>query len=300
MYNLPILLNCIYLIICILFSTAVEKVKSQFTKNLTFQEDYLEENFESFYTHLTEKANKIASEPLGFLSDKEAQQSKSPFSSFFDSNIVDDLFYSVSKSEIKELVYNLKIILSKFDIFMPAFSDHKDEGSINFNKKNLKPEKQASESDKNTYRPVTFSDFPEPIPGNHTDSVICKACLWSFTKFHQFLHKKYGLTLLNEVLALLCASTVEYSVCRKAIYLYSPQVYDSILEHYLDAEFICTKTHLCKVAHYIELNVDDYAKKVLEDKPQNKPAIPNEKAPKLKFLHVTDIHTDLLYKEVKF
>ncbi len=187
-------------------------------------------------------------------------------------------------------------------VLSDPFSINAIKKSSNFNL-NLKDEKLEEFEEKKIIKQKLFSN--EVIKNqilknssNHTDGIICKACLWTFTKFHKFLHKKYGLTLLNEVLGLLCSVAVEYRVCRNAIYLYSPEIYDSLLEHYLDAEFICTKTRLCKVSHYIELDPDDYARTLLKDKPETAILIPNEKAKKLKFLHVTDIHTDLLYKEV--
>jgi hypothetical protein len=133
---------------------------------------------------------------------------------------------------------------------------------------------------------------------NHTDSFICKTCLYTFTKFHNFLDKKYGLRVLNEFMALLCSVVVDHSVCKKIINLYAPIVIDSFVEHYLDAEYICSNKLICKFQHYQELEADDYAKKVLADKPDYiKPEL-DESTPTFKILHVTDIHTDLLYEEV--
>jgi hypothetical protein len=132
---------------------------------------------------------------------------------------------------------------------------------------------------------------------NHTDGIICRACHKTLNLFHQFLEKKYGLFILNDMLALLCSITLDHSVCLKAINLYAPTVLDSLVEHYLDAEYICTKAMLCEYAHYYELNADDYAKELLKDKP-SKPAILQDSGNFLKILHVTDIHTDLNYTEV--
>ena len=133
---------------------------------------------------------------------------------------------------------------------------------------------------------------------NHTDSLICKTCLWTFTKFHNLLDKKYGIRILDELLAILCSVATDYQVCRKAIYLYSPVVLDSILEHYLDAEYLCSYKFICKFSHYVELNPDEYARDLLKDKPKNNVPKINPNASTLKFLHVTDIHTDLEYSQV--
>ena len=134
---------------------------------------------------------------------------------------------------------------------------------------------------------------------NHTDSMICKACLYTFTKFHNILDKKYGLTLLNEFLSLMCSTILDFSICKKAVDLYSPTVVDALTEHYLDAEFLCTKSYMCKYSHFQELNADDYARELLKDKPNVTKGfniITGNST--FKVLHVTDIHTDMLYNEV--
>jgi hypothetical protein len=137
----------------------------------------------------------------------------------------------------------------------------------------------------------------------HHDTLICKSCLWTLTKFHNLLEKKYGLTLFNFFLSLLCSIGLDYKICKAAIDLYSPTVIDALIEHYLNAEYICTKTYMCRNAHFIELEGEDYARKLLKDKPDNifdyeTKFIKNSNGKILKFLHVTDIHTDVLYKEV--
>ncbi len=135
-------------------------------------------------------------------------------------------------------------------------------------------------------------------PSNHTDSFVCKACLYTFNKFHQLMDKKYGLRLFEELLANICSIGLDYNVCKSAIDLYAPVVVDSLIEHYIDAEYICTNRLICKFDHYVELNPEDYARRLLEDKPANKLPEIDKLAPTLKVLHVTDIHTDLKYEEV--
>jgi hypothetical protein len=145
---------------------------------------------------------------------------------------------------------------------------------------------------------VVKSQMEVPNYKNHTDSFICKTCLWTFSKYHNLLEKKYGLTLFNEFLSLVCAIGLDYKICKDAIFLYSPTVVDSLIEHYLDAEYICTKTKICKFSHYNELDPDKYAKELLKDKPAKKFEKADDSNTTLKVLHVTDIHTDLLYDEV--
>jgi hypothetical protein len=158
--------------------------------------------------------------------------------------------------------------------------------------------KEMNEEVNNVVNFINYHNITN-TPGNHTDSLICKTCLYTFNKFHQLLDKKYGLRLFEELIARICSIGLEYEVCKKAIGLYAPVVIDSLIEHYLDAEYICTYRFICQFDHYVKLNPDDYARRLLQDKPTN--IIPDVDllAPILKVLHVTDIHTDLKYEEVK-
>jgi Fe-S cluster biosynthesis and repair protein YggX len=133
---------------------------------------------------------------------------------------------------------------------------------------------------------------------DHNDTFICKTCLWTFTKFHNLLEKKYGLFIINELLSVFCSTFLNYKVCKDAIDLYAPTVIDSLIEHYLDAEVICSITKICKNSHFITLNADDYAKELLKDKPTKVNEILPLEGNTIKILHVTDIHTDTLYFEV--
>jgi hypothetical protein len=143
---------------------------------------------------------------------------------------------------------------------------------------------------------------------NHTDSFICKSCLYTFDKFHNFLKKKYGFIILEEFLATLCSLNLKHYICEKIIKLYAPTVVDSLVDHYFNPEYICTNRLICKFNHFIKLNPDDYARELLKDKPkqlndndksnkQNK-LTPDSSSHIWKVLHVTDIHTDLEYSEV--
>ena len=161
----------------------------------------------------------------------------------------------------------------------------------------IKSPRNSTLHDKNL-KNVVKSQIEASKVGNHTDSLICKTCLWTFSKYHNLLEKKYGLTLFNEFLSLVCAIGLDYKICKEAISLYSPTVIDSLIEHYLDAEYICTKTKICKFSHYNELDPDEYAKELLKDKPAKKSQKVDDSSQILKVLHVTDIHTDLLYDEV--
>lgn len=137
-----------------------------------------------------------------------------------------------------------------------------------------------------------------PRLANHTDSFLCKSCLWTFTKFHNLMEKKYGLRIFNEFLAILCTVGMSHSKCHDIIDIYSPTIIDSVIEHYINAEYICTNPFICKYNHFQKLDPDEYARELLKDKPPKKEEEVDSKAETWKVLHVTDIHTDIFYTEV--
>ncbi len=132
-----------------------------------------------------------------------------------------------------------------------------------------------------------------------TDGIICEVCHTVQNYIHNFLLQKYGLKYFFNALVLVCRLFLRSDVCNGLLNDYGPIIYDGIVDHYLDAEFICTTIRVCN-NHFIRLNADDYARKVLKDKPVNitKPVI-NKNATTWKVLHVSDIHTDAGYMEVR-
>lgn len=139
-------------------------------------------------------------------------------------------------------------------------------------------------------------------PKNET--LLCKICEITFTKVHNFLQKKYGLTWILRFVTWLCSWGVRYEVCEGAISLWENKIIDAIIERYMDHEYICSGRFICRDSHYVELDPDEYARKLLEDKP-NKTHIEefykrNDKKSNKTYrvLHITDLHTDFKYEEV--
>ena len=104
----------------------------------------------------------------------------------------------------------------------------------------------------------------------------------------------------------LCSWGLKYEVCKGSVELWGNTVLDAVIEHYLDYEYICSSRFVCQFSHYLELNPDDYARKLLEDKPNRTEIInyhtKNERNVNkiYKVLHITDLHTDFIYTEVIF
>jgi sphingomyelin phosphodiesterase len=133
---------------------------------------------------------------------------------------------------------------------------------------------------------------------NHTDSFICRSCLWTYNHIHDLIRKFYGKIGLFELGDLICHNFIHMTkeACHGYVFDYGPIIFDSIIDHYLTGEYICTFMHLCKKDHFVYLDSDEYARNLLKDKPIN-PAIPTIKsnANPWKVVHVSDIHTDLKY-----
>lgn len=143
------------------------------------------------------------------------------------------------------------------------------------------------------------------IPSNTVkDTLICKICEYSFSKIHSFLRQKYGMPWILRIVTWLCSWGIKYDVCKGSIDLFQSRIVDSIIDRFFDQQHICSGRFICQFSHYIELNPDDYARKLLEDKPNKTQIhqfhIKNEKNENksYKILQIADLHTDFLYEEV--
>ena len=132
-------------------------------------------------------------------------------------------------------------------------------------------------------------------PNVNKDSILCKPCHFIMVQIDRLMNKKYGFKFLKNVLSSICSLVLDKSVCYGAIYRYGDIIYDALIDHYFDSEFVCTKIGVCD-KHYIELDADDFAREVLKGKPQTEvPTFPSEKT--LKVLHLADMHIDMFYQE---
>jgi hypothetical protein len=103
------------------------------------------------------------------------------------------------------------------------------------------------------------------------------------------------LVLFEEI----CTEILEYSkeTCNLYINEYGPIIVDSLIDSHFTGEYLCSNKYFCKNLHIEYFNPDDYARKLLADKPKNLPWKKNPNGKILKLLHLTDMHTDLGYTE---
>jgi hypothetical protein len=251
-----------FIVILLQFLIQIKTQKNQIVKHVS-EKTYIksiEENIELFFEEIPKK-----NKNLKFLIEKDQDKENN------ESNILLNYF---SKEELKDFIFDMIVVLDNLQ-------EKKIEENFEYSKN-----KEDENIDNNEKK--------------HKDSLICKSCLSGFKKINWLLHQKYGFTIFQETLALICSAATDYSVCRKIVKLYSPEIFDALLDHYFDAEYICTFSKICSNIHFKELNADDYAIRLLKDKPQKKKQIPNLNPKKMKFVHITDIHFDRFYQEVNY
>ncbi|CAD8174960.1 unnamed protein product [Paramecium octaurelia] len=92
------------------------------------------------------------------------------------------------------------------------------------------------------------------------------------------------------------AKIEKFSVCKGAIHEMTPVIFEGIQTRFLDEDFICPLIRWCPKV-YEELKLEDYISNILKDKPENTQWPEIDGTDTIEIIHVSDIHTDLLYKE---
>ena len=130
--------------------------------------------------------------------------------------------------------------------------------------------------------------------------IKCEACSFLVDVLKNYLLQKNGFEKFYALVKQICHYTkVDNRVCDGAIDLYDDIVVDSFIRRFLNGDFVCTLLKICNDTTEYE-SIDDYARRILSDKPETKE---REIVPKksddnyYKVLQVTDIHLDMEYKE---
>lgn len=84
--------------------------------------------------------------------------------------------------------------------------------------------------------------------------------------------------------------------CQDVINIYGGIIYDSIYNHYINADFTCGIVLLLCPATESPMNITQFIQRVLKDKPDTPLPTPTKKST-FKVLQITDIHIDPYYKE---
>ena len=130
---------------------------------------------------------------------------------------------------------------------------------------------------------------------NSNNGFLCNKCEDLVYKLQNIINT-YGTKGFYHLITLLCLSIYDYDICDQNIQSYGFVLIESFINQFIKDLSLCKKLHFCKDdKEYI--NVDDYAKRVLSDKPTNKTKEKiNKNSKNLKMLQITDLHIDLNYK----
>ena len=187
-------------------------------------------------------------------------------------------------SKILILILSLITLSSTFDDYTFPLSESLENEFDSFIDNYIKENKVTLQS-------VFISQEPS--------SLSCSLCEDTLDKIQSIILVKYGEEGLYKFCSKLCSIVLDEKVCYAAIQRYGPIALDSLIKRATDKKIICSTLNLCP-SSFDYISIEDYAKRVLSDKPENidslKPKI-NMNGKTLKALQVTDIHLDLNYKE---
>ena len=128
----------------------------------------------------------------------------------------------------------------------------------------------------------------------------CEVCSFAVDVVKNYLLEKKDFKHFIALVTQICYLTkYDKKVCDGAIDRYKDIVIDSFIKRFLDGNYVCTVTNMCKDTTEYE-SIDDYAKRILEDKPAPKEREIVERKNEdnyYKVLQVSDIHLDMEYEE---
>lgn len=125
----------------------------------------------------------------------------------------------------------------------------------------------------------------------------------------KFIKEHYKSSGVIQLANFICRNFIKISsdACKEYIDFYTPPLFDSLLDHYFNGEYICNFHFICEIDHFKFLSADDYARDILnksdiKNQYENKKSLKhvdliNINATTWKVLQVSDIHTDLNYVE---
>jgi len=127
-------------------------------------------------------------------------------------------------------------------------------------------------------------------------NLICNTCrgIFGFIQKSNFVLQQKFLTFVIEEICIL-GKMFPGPVCDGAVKEMAPSVFQSLVKHLFDPDLICPKINLCPEI-YQDIDIDQLVNDILKDKPKTEEIKPT-KNKTFQLLHVSDIHTDIEYKE---
>ena len=136
--------------------------------------------------------------------------------------------------------------------------------------------------------------------GSTSGGIKCDVCSFAVDVLKNYLLQKHGIEKFYALVKDICHYTkLDNKVCDGAIDHYGDIVVESFLKRFLNGDYICTLFKLCSDTTEYD-TIDDYARRILKDKPETKDreVIPKKADEEYyKVVQVSDIHLDMEYKE---
>lgn len=127
--------------------------------------------------------------------------------------------------------------------------------------------------------------------------VKCQLCHKAIQGVHSLsLHQDNYLYLI-QLAKDLCVQYGEptwFDICNQLIDVFKQVVIDALMNKIFDFEYVCKILYQCPGPNYIEENFEFYVESVMRDKPSGSARV--DEGETYKFVHVSDIHIDLMYK----
>lgn len=125
----------------------------------------------------------------------------------------------------------------------------------------------------------------------------CKLCHKAVQGIHSFSLHQDNYSYLIQLAKDLCVKYGEdtwFDICNQLIDVFKQVVIDALMDRIFDFEYVCRILNQCPGPNYIEENFEFYVEGIMRDKPSERET--EDGGETYKFVHISDIHIDLLYK----
>ena len=105
-----------------------------------------------------------------------------------------------------------------------------------------------------------------------SDTLICRSCIFTFNTLNFIVKEFYKSTNILKFFEKICVEIAGFSkeTCDLYINDYDPVIVDSLIDSRFTGEYLCSDKYFCENLHVKYFFADDYAKRLLADKPKYK------------------------------
>ena len=127
-----------------------------------------------------------------------------------------------------------------------------------------------------------------------TSDGACTTCQTLADYVVRLPENKKVFDFLAGIFEYICRKVTDEVICEGVTNEFGVVLIESLLNKVFNPLNFCNLHGFCSDYKKVELSIDDYAQRVLNDKPVPHPRVPTHRS-SYKVLHLTDTHVDLLY-----